>query len=133
MRALEKAYQKGVQEAKIPDIKKAEQNYSRSYLEWIEIPPRPRNCFWSICLVIYGHELPLREAYQSLIKFGNKWRFSSPERKHQEDNIFSDRDIKVLERLELLKGDSGSIVLTDLASETWKKAVKDHDGGFFIP
>ena len=69
-RALERAYVQGFVDAQAPATATVENPSvadgdsiagSGKPVEWILIPPRPRDAFWTICLVALGRETPIPE------------------------------------------------------------------------
>jgi hypothetical protein len=66
-RALERAYVQGFIDAQQPstaatdDVPAADRASSGQSVEWILIPPRPRDAFWTICLFSLGRETPVTE------------------------------------------------------------------------
>ena len=69
-RALERAYVQGFIDAQQPTPATSESapvasadssERSGEPIEWILIPPRPRDAFWTICLFALGREMPVTE------------------------------------------------------------------------
>lgn len=53
-RALERAYKQGFAEAQDDQVRPTPEVSDGGPLEWLLIPPRPRNAFWSCCLFTFG-------------------------------------------------------------------------------
>ena len=69
-RALERAYVQGFIDAQqpstaaienAPEASRTSSGRSAEAIEWILIPPRPRDAFWTICLFALGREMPITE------------------------------------------------------------------------
>ena len=70
-RALERAYVQGFIDAQqqpspaatddVPKAGRTSSGRSAEAVEWILIPPRPRDAFWTICLFALGRETPVTE------------------------------------------------------------------------
>src|SRR5208283_5951357 len=53
-RALERAYKQGFADAQDDHVRPTPEVSDGGPLEWVLIPPRPRNAFWSCCLFMFG-------------------------------------------------------------------------------
>ena len=53
-RALERAYKQGFADAQDNHVRPTPKLSDGGPLDWVLIPPRPRNAFWSCCLFIFG-------------------------------------------------------------------------------
>ncbi len=53
-RALERAYKQGFADAQGDHVRPTPELSDGGPLEWVLIPPRPRNAFWSCCLFMFG-------------------------------------------------------------------------------
>ena len=53
-RALERAYKQGFADARDDQVRPTPEVSDEGPLEWLLIPPRPRNAFWSCCLFTFG-------------------------------------------------------------------------------
>jgi hypothetical protein len=53
-RALERAYKQGFADAQDDHVRPTREVSDGGPLEWVLIPPRPRNAFWSCCLFMFG-------------------------------------------------------------------------------
>jgi hypothetical protein len=53
-RALERAYKQGFADAQDNHVRPTPELSDGGPLDWVLIPPRPRNAFWSCCLFIFG-------------------------------------------------------------------------------
>ncbi len=54
VRALERAYKQGFADAHDDQVRPTPEVSDEGPLEWLLIPPRPRNAFWSCCLFTFG-------------------------------------------------------------------------------
>ena len=55
-RALERAYKQGFADAQDDHVRPVPEVSDGGPLEWVQIPPRPRNAFWSCCLFMFGRQ-----------------------------------------------------------------------------
>ena len=125
-RALERAYRQGFADAQSESPRIQYENDDGGAMEWVFIPPRPRNAFWSICLFICGREEPLKNAGCLLPTTTQRgtpgWILSVPSCTSYEKEL-GDKTINPLVRLGLLeaaKDDSWRLLLTDRGIATWR-------------
>jgi hypothetical protein len=56
-RAMERAYRQGYEDAQLePPAGVSEPPDDGGALDWVMIPPRPRNAFWTLCLFALGRD-----------------------------------------------------------------------------
>lgn len=128
VRAMERAYKRGLRDGRSEDGPPRE-IVRRNYLEWIEIPPRPRSAFWSFCLwaVQRADQTP---ATVKLVWNGGRWlrviKGSSAPRSDDTDS-FGERTIAPLVKLGLLEqvAEGLELRLSDMGRRTWRKAVEE--------
>ena len=126
-RALERAYRQGFADAQVDHVRptpEAEPS-GGGPLEWVLIPPRPRNAFWSCCLFMFGrHGDQPRGGYleRDITERGTiGWRLVvtgiAP------DKAIGASSIQPLVRLGLLDGDPAEpnrLTVSARGSSTWE-------------
>ena len=138
-RALERAYVQGFVDAQAPATATVENPPmaggdstagSGKPVEWILIPPRPRDAFWTICLFALGRETPITEkASGHLVAVqtpGGRpgWQLVSS---NGFEKPFGHATILPLLRLGLLDPEyepDGRLVISELGRATWQRFVE---------
>lgn len=127
-RALEWAYQRGVAGEVPLSPRRAP---GEVWIEWIEIPPRPRGAFWSICARLFGLQAkPARSVDMALVQGTDRlgkvrWYLGHPKGgcHYDRDESWSDKSIAPLVRLGLLECQATASILqvTPKGVNTWSE------------
>lgn len=143
-RALERAYAQGFADAQapsrgtmenLPEAGRSASGRSAEPLEWILIPPRPRDAFWTICLFTLGRETAIpAKASGHLVAVQTPrgtvgWQLVS---RTGIEKPFGRATILPLLRLGLLHAEDEPercLVISDLGRATWQRFV-DRGGQF---
>jgi hypothetical protein len=139
-RALEHAYAQGFAEAqqlspaRIESLSEADRTPSTTStgpIEWILIPPRPRNAFWTICLFTLGRETAIPATASghlvpTLTSMGRPgWRLIT---RNGMEEQFGRTTILPLLRLGLLQTEDQPegrrLVISPLGRTTWQRFVE---------
>jgi hypothetical protein len=139
-RALEHAYAQGFAEARQPPPARIESltesdripsTTSAGPIEWMLIPPRPRNAFWTICLFTFGRQTATPATASghlvpTLTSMGRPgWRLVTRDGMEEQ---FGRTTILPLLRLGLLgaedQPEGGRLVISALGRTTWQRFVE---------
>ena len=131
-RALERAYAQGFADAQAPPTPPAmppEREDAQGPVEWMLIPPRPRNAFWTICLFTLGRDPTVTpdgtgRLYPTALPSGRPgWRFVTD----RYDKPFGHATLRPLVRLGLLgpvHAPEPYLVVTAHGQATWRRFLE---------
>jgi hypothetical protein len=130
-RALEQAYRQGFDDAQIELPTAAAPTSTATddgVLEWVMIPPRPRNAFWTICLFCLGRGRSDQPGgggcvVPEVTERGTPgWRIVTSA--HSDIKVIGEKTIKPLIRSGLLAVTEDGLVITDEGRATWERFLK---------
>lgn len=126
--ALERAYREGLRDGQEGPPAVAE-NPDSGPVEWVLIPPRPRNAFWSICLFSLGRgDRPTLKGrlIPAVAERGTPgWKLLVPG--NVSERVFAERTISSLLRLGLIEvatDDVTQCIVSKRGEDTWDQFVK---------